>query len=77
MVASYRVKHEVSMRVIPFEKLEPEKGVTYTRDHLRRLVKAGKFPRPIRLSESRIAWDEAEIDSWLKARAAEREKAAA
>jgi len=65
------------MRVIGFERLAAEKGLTYSRDHLRRMVKAGKFPRPIPLSESRIAWDEAEIDAWLKARAAEREKAAA
>jgi prophage regulatory protein len=65
------------LRVISFDRLAAEKGIGYSRDHLRRLVKAGKFPRPIPLSESRIAWDEAELDAWLKARAATREKAAA
>lgn len=65
------------MRVIPFEKLEAEKGISYCRDHIRRLVRAGKFPQPIRLSESRIVWDEAEIDSWLQERAGTRKKVAA
>ncbi len=63
------------MRVIGYDQLKPEKGIPYTRDHLRRLVKAGRFPKPIRLGESRIAWIESEVDEYLKARAAAREAA--
>lgn len=60
------------IRMIDFKQLKPQKGIGYSRDHLRRMVKAGKFPMPIPLSESRIAWVEAEIDDWLTSRAAQR-----
>jgi predicted DNA-binding transcriptional regulator AlpA len=60
------------MRLIVFEQLEPSKGIPYSRDHLRRLVKGGQFPKPIALSSARIAWDEAEIDECLEQKAAER-----
>lgn len=33
-----------------------------------RLIKAGKFPKPIKLSPSRIAWTEAAIQKWLKSK---------
>jgi len=42
--------------------------VPYSRGHIRRLVKSGKFPAPIQLSESRVAWIESEVDDWLRAR---------
>jgi prophage regulatory protein len=61
------------MRVIVFERLRPEKGITYSRDHLRRKCGKGQFPKPIPLSEHRIAWVEAEVDAWLAERAAERD----
>jgi hypothetical protein len=60
------------MRLITFAKLGPEKGITHCRDHVRRLVKVGKFPAPIQLSEHKIAWLEAEIDAMIAARAEER-----
>jgi predicted DNA-binding transcriptional regulator AlpA len=52
------------MRFLSFPQLKSEKGVPYTRRHLRDLVRAGKFPRPVELSEARIAWIEDEIDQW-------------
>ena len=60
------------MRVLTFAQLGPEKGIPHCRDHIRRLVKAGKFPAPIQLSENKIAWLEAEIDAMIAARAEER-----
>jgi len=39
-----------------------------SKTHLYRLVQAGKFPKPIKLSERVSAWDEAAIDSWLAAK---------
>lgn len=50
-----------------------ERGIRYTRQHLYRLIKANKFPRPIRLGENRLAWIESEIDQYLKQRIAERD----
>ena len=42
-------------------------GVTYSRVHLRRLVDAGKFPPPVRLSANRIAWRISDIEAWQRA----------
>jgi prophage regulatory protein len=60
------------MRLISFEQLKPEKGIGCSRDHLRRKIAAGEFPKPISVSSARIAWIEAEIDSWLAERVAGR-----
>jgi prophage regulatory protein len=54
-----------------------QKGVPYTRMHLRRLERAGGFPRRVPLSEQRVAWVAAEIDAWIKARIAKRDVVAA
>jgi prophage regulatory protein len=53
------------MRLIDFKRLGPEKGIGYSRDHLRRKVKDGEFPQPVSISSRRIAWIETEIDRWL------------
>jgi prophage regulatory protein len=60
------------LRMLDFVELKPLKGVGYSRDHLRRLVRNGTFPPPIQLSDSRIAWLESEIDAWIMAKAAQR-----
>jgi len=57
------------MRLLSFPELRTEKGVRYSRQHLHRLVKAGKFPRPIKISgaaNGANAWDEDEIDQHLE-----------
>jgi len=62
------------MRLIAFEDLAPTKGVHYSKMHLLRLEKAGKFPKRIRLTGGqRYAWVESEIDEWIEARIAERD----
>jgi prophage regulatory protein len=60
------------MKLIIFERLSLEKGIEYSRDHLRRKVATGEFPKPISVSSRRIAWIEAEIDEWIERRAAQR-----
>ncbi|MGE0626717.1 MAG: helix-turn-helix transcriptional regulator [Hyphomicrobiaceae bacterium] len=42
--------------------------VPYTGQHIRRLEKAGKFPRRIKLGENRVGWRLIDIEDWLKAR---------
>lgn len=44
------------------------KRTTLCRGTIRNLVNAGDFPRPIRLTENRIAFREAEVTAWLAAR---------
>jgi prophage regulatory protein len=51
-----------------------ERGIPWSRVHVARLEAAGKFPQHIDLGENSIAWFEDEIDDFLEAKAAAREK---
>jgi prophage regulatory protein len=63
------------MRLLGFEDLKA-RGITYCRDHLRRLGKQGKFPKPIKLGGSRrIAFVEQEVDQYLAQQVAARDQA--
>jgi prophage regulatory protein len=42
------------------------KATTLSRTTIYRLVRAGKFPAPVKLTEQTIAWDQAAVDSWLQ-----------
>ena len=49
-------------------------GIRFSRQHLYRLIKAGKFPRPIKLgSGGRNAWLASELNLWIAARIGERD----
>ena len=61
------------MRFLTFEKLDSEKGIPWSRDYVRREIRAGRFPAPVKLGPRTYAWPETEIDDWLTARAADRE----
>jgi Prophage CP4-57 regulatory protein (AlpA) len=60
-------------KLITFDRLWPDFGINYTRDHLRRKVKAREFPTPVQVSDCRIAWLEREILQWIDDRIAARE----
>jgi predicted DNA-binding transcriptional regulator AlpA len=49
-------------------------GIPYTREHVTRLARAGKFPRPIRLGgddqSCKTFWRYADLVAWIDARAA-------
>ena len=62
------------MRLITFGRLALEKGIVYSRDHLRRKCNAGEFPKPISISAKRIAWSEGEVDAWLAAKVRARDE---
>lgn len=66
-----------SVRVLSREELRTEKGIRFSRVHLHRLVKARKFPAPVKLGENTNGWVESEVDDWLRARIAERDERAA
>ena len=59
------------MKIIPYAQLR-DRGIVFSRVHLRRLIEAGLFPAPVHVSERRIAWVAAEIDAFLERRADER-----
>lgn len=47
-------------------------GIRYSRPHLWRLWKAGRFPQPVKLSAARNVWPRDEITAWIAARLAAR-----
>jgi prophage regulatory protein len=63
------------MKILSYADL-PDKGITFSRMQLWRLIKAGHFPKPIKLSAQRVGFVESEVDAWLKAKIAERDAAA-
>jgi prophage regulatory protein len=58
-----------NMRMLSYPDLV-ELGVPYSRPHLSRLVKEGKFPAPFSLSAYRIVWREVDVFAWIEQRAA-------
>lgn len=65
------------MRVLSFTELRERKGIVWSRPHVGRMVRAGKFPRPLKIGEATTAWVEQEIDDWLTERVVERDNTAA
>ena len=46
-----------------------ELGISFSKEHIRIMENDGLFPRRIRLSPKRVAWDRQEIIDWLQIRA--------
>jgi prophage regulatory protein len=54
------------------DDLRTVKGIRFSRMHLHRLVKAGKFPAPVKIGANTNSFLEDEVDRWIIARAKER-----
>jgi len=65
------------VRLLSYDELRSQKGIPYSKVHLWRLERQGKFPRRVRLGESRHGWLESEIDDWVLERMAARNVEAA
>lgn len=37
------------------------------------LMKAGRFPKPVKIGDRAVAWPQAEVDAWIAQRIAERD----
>jgi prophage regulatory protein len=61
-------------RILSLSELKSKKGIPFSRQHVHRLVKLGRFPRPIKVGEATNGWLESEIDAWLVAKIAERDQ---
>ena len=61
---------------LSFEELRSVKTIPFSKTHLYRLIALRRFPRPVKLGATRVAFIEAEIDAWIAARVAERDAAA-
>jgi prophage regulatory protein len=62
------------MKVLSFRDLR-DKGIPFTRQHIHKLVQRGEFPRPVKIGDKTNAWDEPEIDEYLKNRRKRRNEA--
>ncbi len=58
------------MRLLRFPELKSRKGINWSRVHITRLEKLGKFPRRIQVGANTVAWSEEEIVAMLAAKAA-------
>jgi prophage regulatory protein len=65
------------MRILSFDELRPAKGIPYSKVHIWRLEREGKFPKRVPLGASRHGWVDTEIDDWLVERMASRNVRAA
>jgi predicted DNA-binding transcriptional regulator AlpA len=62
------------MKFLSYPELRALKGIAYTRQHLARLIKAGRFPKPVKFPGGhRIGWIEEELDAMQAAMAALRD----
>jgi predicted DNA-binding transcriptional regulator AlpA len=52
-------------------------GLRWSRQWLSVQVKAGRFPKPLKIGPATNAWLESEWNAWLEAKAAERDNEAA
>ena len=52
---------------------EVEKMTALSRSAIYRMMKAGAFPKPVRLGIGAVAWVESEIDQWIRDRIDERD----
>jgi predicted DNA-binding transcriptional regulator AlpA len=46
-----------------------ERGVPFSRPHLRRLEKEGRFPKRLAIGEKRVAWWNSDLTAWLESKA--------
>jgi prophage regulatory protein len=60
------------MKILSYDDLRTQKGISYSKVHLWRLERAGNFPRRIPLGAARHGWADNEVDDWLASRMAER-----
>jgi prophage regulatory protein len=58
-------------KIVGFNDL-PQYGIKWSRVHVSRLVKEGRFPKHLNLAPQSIGWLEEEILAWIEERAAAR-----
>ena len=49
---------------------EVEKKIGLKKPTIYRMMKEGKFPRPIQLNERAVGWIESGVDKWIESRPA-------
>ena len=60
------------MKILDHDGLKA-RGIPHSKVQLWRLVRAGKFPAPIKIGQNRNGWVDTEIDRYIEERVAERD----
>ena len=60
----------VEHRILPRDEVEAKTG--FKRAHLYNLMRAGKFPKAIRLGIRAVGWDSLEVEQWIAERRKQR-----
>jgi prophage regulatory protein len=60
------------MTVIFLKRPEIEQRTGLKRSTIYDKIKAGTFPKPVKLGARAVAWPEAEVEAWMKERIAHR-----
>ena len=63
---SRRAEQEQRDRVLRAAEVRARVGLSRTT--IWRLIKGGRFPKPVKLTEVAIGWRESAIDAWIEAR---------
>jgi len=53
------------MRLLDLDGLR-EKGIKFSRQHIHRLIRKKRFPKPVKIGENTNAWPEIEIDQYIE-----------
>lgn len=67
--ASLALPEDVPPRLLRRREVMSRIGVSNTK--LYAMIGKGEFPRPIQLSPGLVAWEEAEVNNWIRGRIAE------
>jgi prophage regulatory protein len=65
---------ESDMRLLDYDALET-KGIKFSDTHIWRLIRAGDFPKPVKIG-NRNHWAETEIDQYIADKLAQRDSVA-
>ena len=63
---------EIGLRLLPIRVVVEKVGIS--RPYIWKLIGEGAFPRPLHLGKRARAWRTDEIDAWIEARTAERDR---
>lgn len=65
---------DIGLRLLPIAAVVRKAGIS--RPYIWKLIGQGAFPGPLRLGKRARAWRSDEIDAWIEARTAERDRRA-
>ena len=65
---------ESAMTTVILDWKHLKKILPYSRQHIKRLEEAGRFPKRVQLSSDRVGWIAEEIEGWIQARIQKRDQ---